>query len=268
MEVLEMLDMVKYSLEKAWTISSKRKHQKLEELEQIRQKIMAIDESRMGMVLENSISSKCLPGFGFTNSARKEMEKQLATTLRFLDGQTTSIRSDVSTLGGTVRDLDIADELNDSFSLESESATNTLNTAEYDADGEVEKSTHSIEDLSEGSEDVLVTTSNLESDTGPLGVSITTWRRRKVLEDTSSNECKRANDASSTGETSDDDAYHDAVEEVTVSFGDGLVVRATRAKSVSFFGVKPTVEDNVNRAKELLRNARLMKSDLGIGNGC
>lgn len=271
-----MLDLVIDSLEKAWAITPQKKKKKLEELEDIRQQILAIDDSEVGMVLENSMTSKCLPGFGGFGQrhARKELTNQLAAALKLLKEQTHSIRSNTATDGNnsSCRDADLLIDFDDSFSVDESAAESTislnmtnLSIGAYDADGEEDNKNISFSsrdsDISDGFDDVLVTTSALTSDaTGPLGVSITTWRRHK-LNDTKTKEKNIKSEHSSTTEKEssdeEDDAYQNSLEEISVSFGSGLVVRATtRTKTVRFANVKPTTEDNINRARELLRNAR------------
>lgn len=277
---LQMLDLVMDGLEKSWAITPQKKKKKLEELHDIRQQISEIDDSQVGMVLENSVTSKCLPGFGTFGQrhARKELTKQLAATLKMLQKQTNSFRTDVGTAGDndSIReDIDhVLLEFDDSASAD-ESAVESmashnisaLSAGAYDADGEDDDKNMSFcskdSDLSDGSDAVVVSTSELASDaTGPLGVSITTWRRKKVS-DLNKENCSTKDNASATEKESsddDDDAYQNSLEEISVSFGSGLVVRATtRTKKVRFADVKPTAEDNINRARELLRNARQMK---------
>jgi hypothetical protein len=278
---IQMLDLVMNSLEKTWTITPQKKKKKLEELEDIRQQILAIDDSKVGMVLENSMTSKCLPGLGIfgQRQARKELTNQFSATLHFLKNQTHSIRSNTATDGNnsSCRDADLLIDFDDSLSVDESAAgsTNSLNMTNlsveaYDADGEqddknISYSSSKDSNTGVGFDDVLVTTSALTSDTtGPLGVSITTWRRHK-LNDTRAKEKDRKSERSSTtekdssDEDEDDDAYQNSLEEISVSFGSGLVVRATtRTKTVRFANVKPTMEDNINRARELLKSASQM----------
>jgi len=281
---LQMLDLVTDDLEKSWTITPQKKKKKLEELHDIRQQILAIDDSKVGMVLENSINSKCLPGFATFGQrhARKELTKQLAATLKMLQKQTDSVRTDVGTAGDDDHIREDVDrvllEFDDSASVDERSAVesmashniSSLSAGAYDADGEEDYKNLSFgsskdSDLSDGSDAVVVTTcSELASDTtGPLGVSISTIWRRKKVNDLNKENCSTQDNASATDKESsddDDDAYQNTLEEISVSFGSGLVVRATtRTKKVRFADLKPTTEDNINRARELLRNARQMK---------
>jgi hypothetical protein len=226
--ILQMLDLVKDGLKNTWTMSSKKRKKKTEELEELRTKISALDESQIGLALEASGPASCLPRreFGFARQlyAAKEMKRQLAAALKIVDAQTAGKDN-------------WKEQLDDDMSYD-ESAQNTEGS-----DG----------DLSEDSESVVVTTSNVETKDGPLGVSITTWRRHKFGADEDSADAEADADASNGG----------SLEEVSISFGDGIVVRATtRTKVVRFADVKPTAEDNIARAKELLRNAKRVKNSL------
>mmetsp|Transcript_2363 Transcript_2363/g.3640 ORF Transcript_2363/g.3640 Transcript_2363/m.3640 type:complete len:299 (-) Transcript_2363:31-927(-) len=277
---LQMIDLVTDGLEKSWTITPQKKKKKLEELHDIRQQISAIDDSMVGMVLENSVTSNCLPGFSTFGQrrARKELTKQLAATLKMLQKQTDSVRTDVGTAGDNdsiredvnrvLLEFDDSDSVDES-AVESLASHNisALSPGAYDADGEEDYKNMSFSskdsDLSDGSDAVVVTTSELASDaSGPLGVSITTWRRGK-MSDLNKENCSTKDNASATEKESsddDDDAYQNTLEEISVSFGSSLVVRATKqTKKVRFADLKPTTEDNINRARELLRNARQMK---------
>jgi len=263
--VLQMLDIVQEGLQKAWTISSRKKKKKMAELELIRRKIIDADESKIGLALDDTIASRCLPrreiGFGKRYSyAHKEMTRHISAALTAVDAHTTSIRSDAGTAGTLDAKVDFMIELeNEGTSIDS-SARSSVISAQYDADAEYEKNDKTSDtideaDLSEedSSENVVVTTSNLKSDDGPLGVSITTWRRHKF------SGTKKSPNLDNSLETSDDDV--NTLEEVNISFGEGISVRATtRTKCVRFVDIKPTAEDNIARAKELLKNARLLQS--------
>jgi hypothetical protein len=245
-----MLDVVQDGLEKTWTMSAKKKKKKIVELEEIRAKIQELDESQIGLVLEASINPRCLPridvSFGQRYSyAHREMKRQLSAALQVVDEQTTSIRSDCCTAGeyDSTRNIDFKIDSDEGISFDDSIAAQQTDVSDKTG-------------LSEDSESVVVTTSNLETDDGPLGVSITTWRRHKF---------SATPTQKSIGEASDEaeEADENSLEEVSISFGEGLVIRATtRTKIVRFVDVKPTVEDNIARAKELLRNARCIQNSL------
>jgi len=243
--VLQMIDIIKDGLENKWTMSAKKKKKKIEELEVIRSKLQALDESQVGLVLEASASPGCLPrreaGFGLRYSyAHREIKRQLSAALRAVDEQTTSVPPPGSFTAGDVNDSDEGISIDDSILAQ---ATNISDES----------------DLSEDSESVVVTTSNLETDDGPLGVSITTWRRHKHSETPASD----SNDEDAEGNSETEGSGHNSLEEVSISFGEGLVIRATtRTKTVRFVDIKPSAEDNIRRAKELLRNAKLLKNKL------
>ena len=272
---LEMLNLVSSSLERAW-MSSDKKKEKLAQIETLRMQIHAVDDCKLNMMMENSVSSKCVPGLGLFSqrSVRKEITHQLAAALKVLQQQNISIRSDECTAGDhneiTLMDgLSIAD---DETTLQSDTNVSigpdakTLNDEDTDP---LNTSFGSNESgLSDGSDDVVITTSCLTSEaTGPLGVSITTWHRKKVASQESNSgehKDKEIEDKESTDEeileAKENEKYNKSLEEISVSFGPSLTIRATtRTKSVRFADLKPTTEDNIQRARELLKNAKRAK---------
>ena len=272
---LEMLDLVSSSLERAW-MSCEKKKEKLAQIETLRMQIHAVDDCKLNMMMENSVSSKCVPGLGLFSqrSVRKEITHQLAAALKVLQQQNISIRSDECTAGDhneiTLMDgLSIAD---DETTLQSDTNVSigpdakTLNDEDTDP---LNTSFGSNESgLSDGSDDVVITTSCLTSEaTGPLGVSITTWHRKKVASQESNSgerKDKEIKDKESTDEeileAKENEKYNKSLEEISVSFGPSLTIRATtRTKSVRFADLKPTTEDNIQRARELLKNAKRAK---------
>jgi hypothetical protein len=136
----------------------------------------------------------------------------------------------------------------------------------------------------------VITTCSVQDENGPLGFSITTWRKHTLKESsgrglvgqtkgartgttgssTKSNpndeEEELAKDASATEESSDSQNIKlgggngtesdEALEQVSVRFGKGGIVHASRTRSVRFKGIKPSTEDNIFRAKELLERYR------------
>ncbi|GFH49275.1 predicted protein [Chaetoceros tenuissimus] len=276
---LEMLNLVSSSIERAW-MSSDKKKEKLAQIEALRMQIHAVDDCKLNMMMENSVSSKCVPGMGFFSqrSVRKEITQQLATALNVLQQQNmsirSSIRSDECTAGDHIEitlmdDLSIADDEN---TLQSDTNVSigpdvkALNDEDTDP---LNTSFGSNETgISDGSDDVVVTTSCLTSEaTGPLGVSITTWHRKKVANEESNlgeQKDKENEDGESTDEENleakENEKYNKSLEEISVSFGPSLTIRATtRTKSVRFADLKPTTEDNIQRARELLKNAKRAK---------
>lgn len=272
---LEMLDLVSSSLERAW-MSSDKKKEKLAQIEALRKQIHAVDDCKLNMMMENSVTSKCVPGIGFFSqrSVRKEITQQLATALKFLQQQNMSIRSDECTAGDNeimlMDGLSIAD---DESSMQSEADTNVSIGPDVKAltDEDTDPLNTSFgsneSGISDGSDNVVVTTSCLTSEaTGPLGVSITTWHRKNLANESSVGEYKEKE--SEEGESTDEEnleakeneKYNKSLEEISVSFGPSLTIRATtRTKSVRFADLKPTTEDNIQRARELLKNAKRAK---------
>ena len=272
---LEMLDLVSSSLERAW-MSSDKKKEKLAQIEALRMQIHAVDDCKLNMMMENSVSSKCVPGMGFFSqrSVRKEITQQLATALKVLQQQNTSIRSDECTAGDyneiTLMDgLSIADDENTLQSDTNVSIGPDLKALSDEDTDPLNTSFGSNETgISDGSDDVVVTTSCLTSEaTGPLGVSITTWHRKKISNEESNSgdqNDKENEDGESTNEedleAKENEKYNKSLEEISVSFGPSLTIRATtRTKSVRFADLKPTTEDNIQRARELLKNAKRAK---------
>ncbi len=198
----------------------------------------------------------------------------------FLDEQLNQggIESDNATIGESFAENDEELEMmtaHSHFSCDEETSTNSLVNSfdssifaeSYDAD--TETGGQSVMDaLSEDSDDVVVTTYNVENDVGPLGVSITTWSRRKLNSESMRSRMTASLVAEAEGtsgsddeDDEDDDNEEETVEEVQVAIGD-VVVHASRTRSVRFSGIKPTTEDNINRAMELLKSARMMREKM------
>jgi len=291
-EVLDILDLVRYTLERAWFIScggNKRKLKRLATLDEIRSKILACpDDVNMAMVLENTAApSSCVPPL-FGRNTEKMLEKQLSTTLQFLEMQQSIGDTDDATIGQSIAEDEEELEMMSCRSQTSGSDTTVVSNTSYDADSE--RSTNeslpdglSVADESESFTDVVVTTCNVETDLGdPLGVSITTWSRRKLntesMRSTKTNlasivpaEAKAAKTDDSDEENGDDDAddgNEESLEEVSVSFGDGIVLHASRTRSVRFTGIKPSTDDNINRALELLNSARELRQRFSSDVSC
>mmetsp|Transcript_29452 Transcript_29452/g.34131 ORF Transcript_29452/g.34131 Transcript_29452/m.34131 type:complete len:99 (+) Transcript_29452:105-401(+) len=84
-------------------------------------------------------------------------------------------------------------------------------------------------------------------------------------------EAKAAKTDDSDEEDGDDDAddgNEESLEEVSVSFGDGIVLHASRTRSVRFTGIKPSTDDNINRALELLNSARELRQRFSSDVSC
>ena len=66
----------------------------------------------------------------------------------------------------------------------------------------------------------------------------------------------------------DDNEDEQTLEEVSLVFGEKekVVVHASRTRSVRFSGIKPTTDDNITRAMELLKNARIMREKMNGSN--
>jgi hypothetical protein len=292
--LLEMVDMVKLQIANTWTMSSKRKQEKIGELDKIRNRIINANDS-MAMVMENSMPTKCMPTMR-TRKVRKDFEKQLVETVNLIDPIGASFRSDVGTIGG---DSVYPKASNFSAEFDDLSLEDTATTADSNLDDSLKKDDNLFTDnnsSSDGSDDVIVNPSSLRSDDGPIGVSITTWklhkfnkatspmssseRRQKFItrdkgeefllsktptipennavpfhSDTESNLEEATNEDNQRDEESDTSS----IEEFQITFGDGIAVQASKNKSVRFMGIKPTAEDNINRAKSLLASAKSAK---------
>lgn len=294
--LLEMVDMVKLQIANTWTMSSKRKQEKLGELDKIRNRIINANDS-MAMVMENSMSTKCMPTMR-TRKIRKDFEKQLVETVNLIDPIGASFRSDVGTIGG---DSVYPKASNFSIEFDDLSLEDTATTADSNLDDSLKKDDNLFTDnnsSSDGSDDVMVSTSSLRSDDGPIGVSITTWKLHKFNKATStspmssserrqkfitrdkdedfllsktptipendpvpSHSDNESNSEEATKEENQRDEESDtsSIEEFQITFGDGIAVQASKNKSVRFMGIKPSAEDNINRAKSLLASARSAK---------
>ena len=282
-EILEILKIVESSLERTWMLNcggKKRRLHKLETLKELKAKIESCpEEMNLSLVMEHAMApTSCVPPL-FGRNPNKIVEQQLTNTLEFLEGHmNTEIgggeESDNATIGGSIAEND--DELemmsaHSHFSYEESTNSSVYTEANYDADSE-KGFLQSSGDLSEDSagdiNDVVLTTCNVENDLGPLGVSITTWSRRKINGESirSRTTAQLVAEAEATSDSDDDEddgeeEEEQTVEEVQVAIGK-LVVHATRSRSVRFSGVKPTTEDNISRAMELLRNAKMMRKKM------
>lgn len=280
-ELLKMIDILKKSLEKSWSFASKNKKKKLHELEEIKLKLEALDESQIELILiHNLMASNCLRLRPRIN--HNALKNQLSSSLKFIDGITSSIRSDVSTNGDDSdgSDLLVTIDFNDFNSIneanqeESGSKFKTLNTYESllgrDCEITCDSETDSLSEglLSKGSiDDISVMTSSLRSASSPLGLSITTWNRHS-LKNKIREECEPDyNDGGSSGISHELDNAHEQdlfsddgqLEEIAVTVGDTFVIHATRSsrqRIVRFAGIKPTLEENLDRAKQLLSKAK------------
>lgn len=281
-ELIDILDIVKSSLERAWFVScggKKRRLKKMETIEELKQKIESCpDDMNLSMVLENAIApTSCVPPL-FGRNMNRVLERQLNHTLLFLDQHlSTGEETDDATIGDTLVEDDEELEMMTAHSHATSESSSVYTVPDYDADSEKadDKSQDVVDDddddgVSEGSDDVVVTTCNVESDLGPLGVSITTWSRRKLNTESIRSrstiaeavaEAERTSE-SDDEEEDDDEENNETLEEVSVSIGDKVVVHASRTRSVRFTGVKPTTEDNIYRAMELLQSAKLMREKM------
>jgi hypothetical protein len=273
-EILDILTIVKDSLEKAWSVSCggrKKKLKKLETLEELKTKLESCpDDVNLSMVLENAIApSSCVPPL-FGRNTNKLMEKQLNTTLQFLDEHMNKHdnESDHAKISNSFAEDGEELEVTTALSHNSSLASTTITHTSYDADSEREINETLSDGLSEGSNDVVITTCNVQGDLGPLGVSITTWSRRKLHGDSmrsrstifdSVAEAEKTSDLDDEGKS--DEGDDGRLEEVSVSVGN-IVVHTSRTRSVRFSGVKPSTEDNINRAIQLLQNAKLKKQQM------
>lgn len=260
-----MLTMVKSSLENAWFMSCggrKKRQQKLETLEELTKKIESCpDDMNLSMVLEDVVSPKsCAPPL-FGTKRNKLAERQLNSTMRFLDKH---MNREGEENDDTNKPNDKLEMMTAQSHISSEKSS-VFTASNYDADTELCSSRGSSSfGLSEDSSDVVVTTCNVESNLGPLGVSITTWNRRHLNSEKMRPGSSNSDLSIETEKkcNSDDDEDGSLLEEVSVSIGDKIVVRASRTRSVRFTGVKPSTEDNINRAMELLQNAKLMREKM------
>lgn len=270
-EILDILTIVKGSLEKAWSVSCggrKKKLKKLEALEELKTKLESCpDDVNLSMVLENAMAPRsCVPPL-FGRNTNKLIEKQLNTALQFLDEHMNkhNNESDHAKISNSFAE---DEEITTALSHNSSLASNTITHTSYDADSEREINETLSDGLSEGSDDVVITTCNVQGDLGPLGVSITTWSRRKLHGDSmrsrstifdSVAEAEKTSDSDDEGKSDEEDDGR--LEEVSVSVGN-IVVHASRTRSVRFSGVKPSTEDNISRAIQLLQNAKLMQQQM------
>mmetsp|Transcript_2415 Transcript_2415/g.3613 ORF Transcript_2415/g.3613 Transcript_2415/m.3613 type:complete len:314 (+) Transcript_2415:102-1043(+) len=278
-ELLQIIDVVVGSLRKARIISNKRRNKKIKELDALRQQITALDENKVHMemvLLQTALMPGCLPNFGLGRTPKVHdfvVKNQLSSSLEMLDGLTSSIRSDVATIGdnSTLSNLHFTIDFGDSSSDEGED--HTVLPFKIASQEDYTSIMPTDTDSTDSADDMSIMTSSLSSPSGPLGVSVTTWRRQSIKDETLIRRNQRSSSRpnlsreSSKSDTSKSDIstneHHGLLEEVSVTLGEGIVVHATRKKSVRFVGVKPTVEDNLNRARELLHRARQM-SDSGI----
>lgn len=276
-ELLEIIDVVVCSLQKTCIISNKRRNKKMKELDVLRQQISALDENKVHMemvLLQTALMPGCLPNFGLGRTPKVHdfvVKNQLSSSLEMLDGVTTSIRSDVGTVGDNSlqNNPHFTIDFGDSSSDEGEDHTvlpfKIANQEDYSSIMPTDSdSTYSAEDVS-------IMTSSLSSPAGPLGVSLTTWRRQNIKDETLIRRNQRSSSRSNLQkEISKNDIatneHNGLLEEVSVTLGEGMVVHATRKKSVRFAGVKPTVEDNLNRARELLVRARQIADSSIVAN--
>ncbi len=284
-DLIDILDIVKSSLERAWFSScggKKRRLKRMETLEELKQKIESCpDDMNLSMVLENAFApTSCVPPL-FGRNMNRVLERQLNHTLLFLDEHlNTGEETDDATIGDTLVEDDEELEMMTAHSHNTSDSSSVYTAPDYDADSEKidDKSQSAVVDddddgVSEGSDDVVVTTCNVESDLGPLGVSITTWSRRKLNTESMRSrstiaeavaEAERTSESDDEDEDDDDDdeENNETLEEVSVSIGDKVVVHASRTRSVRFIGIKPTTEDNIHRAMELLQSAKLMREKM------
>lgn len=316
-ELLEMIEVVRDSLSKAWTINPKGKKKKLDQLDALHKRVMGVHDDRLETIMVNSAmqSSTCcgpLRGFGGmgirggrVGSYQAVAKNHVSTAMKFLDVYTSSLRSDCGTIGGDEMRYSIEfDGFNSCYKLDEFGSF----VSDDDGDAWAKDMLDSLVGVSTGysSDDLLstgtetdsfnssidglsVTTSSFTSsdDGEDLGISITTWssvkmdekkvatsptskskreqfaqRCEKSLQDhdsdkTSSTTGSTQGDLDEVGDLVGDDGNDEDmnlrgdVQEVAVSIGD-ITIRATRKKVVRFCGVKPTMEENLSRARDLL----------------
>ncbi len=291
-EILDILKVVKSSLDRAWAWDvgcggrKGRKQKKLEMLEEIERKISLYpDDVNLQAVLERATSAfstaaVCAP----KKNVNRIVERQLQSTLTFLDERMSKefseerMDSDRATLGDSlIEDHNELETITARSSHASSSMTSSsiFTSTSYDADTEENGGSSSFEGLSQDDSDIVVTTCNVENEFGcPLGVSITTWSRRKLIRESMGSKSSIEDSLAESGRSEDNDGGgnnnedEQTLEEVSVTFGDKdqIVVHASRTRSVRFTGIKPSSDDNINRAMELLKNARLMREKMNVSN--
>lgn len=305
----EMRNMQRQQIANTFTYSAKEREEKFQELEIIRRRIVKTDNTAVLGMDENTISgNKCTSKTTRPGRTRDDVER----------GDSDGHESSEILLGTDNGDIDDVISTGTSASKKDASISSTDNLS----------STSEDSDAFHGAM-VATPSSSLQSDDGPLGVSITTWkmknlnrsptpilsteRSQKFLttrktdtnpslplhehdtidqiqknwnEDvsilchkTSTSEYRykdRAmyqhddpvdikqkvdslyNDVDAQGNVADHSSKSIFLEEYQLTFGNEIEVQTHFKKSVRFMGVKPSVEDNLNRAKNLLASANGM----------
>jgi hypothetical protein len=279
-EILDILSIVEASLTKTWSVSCggrKKKLKKLEKLEELKSKIESCpDDMNLSMVMDNvAAPTSCVPPL-FGRHPSRIIERQLSSTLHFLDEHMNQGEDEINnaTISQSFAEDDEELEMMTAISHVSSEASSVYTNSVYDINSEKETAESSRDGLSGGTEDdVVVTTCNIEDNLGPLGVSITTWNRRKLNEESMRSrsaiaaaieEAENTHDSDEEDNSNDNDCERSdegSLEEVSVAIGK-FVVHASRTRSVRFSGVKPSTEDNINRAMELLQNAKRMRENM------
>jgi len=331
-EVLEILDLIQEGIESSVYFRFGKRQKKLKLLSRVRQKVLAsTDQLSLARAMEGDAVSdaSCMPTLrrkAMTKGKEEvgELRLQVTSALKFLNSRARRTRKESSLEvvkeGEEVRvqvahvedatppalDETYDDELSEDSTADAASgnydgdtekdamSTTGLSSCESTNDGDNDDDDD--DDLFNGQDDQssshVITTCSVQDENGPLGFSITTWRKHTLKESsgrggllgqakgartatasTKSNPNEEeeellAKDASSATEESTSDSQNiklgggngtesdEALEQVSVRFGKGGIVHASRTRSVRFKGIKPSSEDNIFRAKELLERYR------------
>ncbi len=302
--LLNMIHVVRDSLNCAWTVKvqTKTRQKRLKQLLALEERVAAMDESCVETVFLHHAARSCLPGIGFgSGSYKRKAKRHVSSAIQFLDISTNNLRSDMATIGGEDDEVVRCSIELDGFCLssfqegEEEMKDEEGEDTDNDTDDEDEDVTvitsnfHTTEDEDigvsvttwrrhSGAASSIINNNTSAVDDENLNQNVRTkhppktgiLKRRQFASGCGSDSAlgrfekdENTDDESDDGK-SDDDNDDGTIEEIVVSMGD-IVVRATRSKRVRFSGVKPTMEENLTRANELLRRAKA-KSTCSFGS--
>lgn len=294
-EVLEILDLIQEGIESSVYFRFGKRQKKLRILARVREKVMAsTDQLSLARAMDGDAvaDASCLPSMRRRALKGKEevgeLRLQVTSALKFLNSRARLARKEALEAikegqESSPPELDETYDEDDEFSeddtaasgnydgdTEKDNLSNTgLSSCESTNDGEGEDCASSS---SQDQPSHIVTTCSVEDEHGPLGFSITTWRKYTLKESSglgkkaavsnpSSEAPKSGADGDGDGENNTDETKQgtesdEGLEQVSVRFGKGGIVHASRTRSVRFKGIKPSTDDNIFRAKELLEKYR------------
>lgn len=298
-EVLEILDLIQEGIESSVYFRWGKRQKKLKLLSRVRDKVLAsTDQLSLARAMDGDavMDASCMPTLRRKASLKGkeevgELRLQVTSALKFLNSRARKTRREslgAVTEGEEALESPSPPELDETYDGElSEDDTADVASGNYDGDTEQMSNTglSSCESTNDGDDAYgeedsshVVTTCTLQDENGPLGFSITTWRKHtlketsgpkrpketssspiaktvqngSVTEESSDSQTKAGNDNGSNPGTESDEA----LEQVSVRFGKGGIVHASRTRSVRFKGIKPSTDDNIFRARELLERYR------------